>query len=111
MGRLAQTYRSQVRQAQEEVKKEYPKESIVIGSVYEAESFANVNIHIRVTGFDRQGLGFFGNIARKTDLILLKQAGVPWDVTADWPDNCETFVYYHQVVKKVRKKRNKRKKR
>ena len=93
------------------MKKEYLKEDIVIGSVYEVESFANVNIHARVTGFDKQGLGFFANISRKNDLILLKKAGVPWDATVDWPDNCETFVYYFQVVKRVRKKRGKRKKR
>jgi len=93
------------------MKKEYLKDDIVIGSVYEAESWANVNIHIRVTGFDRQGLGFFGDIARKIDLRLLKKAGVPFNPETDWPDDCETFVYYHQVVKKVRKKRKKRKKR
>ena len=93
------------------MKKEYLKDDIAIGSIYEVESFANVNVHVRVTGFDRQGLGFFGDIARKTDLILLKKAGVPWDATVDWPDNCETFVYYFQVVKKIRNKRKKRKKR
>ena len=111
MGRLAQAYRSQVRQAREdEVKKEYSKANIIVGSVYEVETFALATIHIRVTGFDKQGLGFLGDIARKSDLDALKIAGVPWDSNVDWPDNCETFVWFDQVIKKVRKKRSKKKK-
>jgi len=88
------------------VKKKYSKKEISIGSIYEVESFACVNVHVKAKRFDNQDLGFFGDIARKEDLDNLKAAGVPWNSSVDWPDDCETFVYFWQVIKKPRKKRN-----
>lgn len=79
---------------------------VVIGNVYEAETFAGVVVHQKIIGYykkDPDGDHFYkGVLVRKSDLIALKDAGVPYKTDED-PGLCEGVVYPFQIRKKVTK--------
>ncbi len=72
------------------------------GQLVVAQSHAGVDVKIRLTRKDEQGLGWFGVLIDQKDAMALKNAGVPWIE----PEEFETFTYHHQIVKLVYQKRN-----
>jgi hypothetical protein len=78
----------------------------VIGEVYEAETFASVVVHQKIIGYykkDPDGDHFYkGVLVRQSDVIALKNAGVPYAADED-PSLCEGVVYTFQIRKKVSK--------
>ena len=82
------------------------KTTVRVGQVYEVETFAAVNVHMKIVGIDDLEKGFFsGQLVRREDVEALISAGVPYK--KDTPlEDCVGFVYDFHILRKVRKKRS-----
>ena len=78
--------------------------SVKIGTVYEIQTFAGVNVHARITSIDTRCKGVYsGVLVRKEDIDSLIAAGVPYEKNHKLSDT-ESCIYDYQIIKRVNKR-------
>ena len=77
--------------------------SVKIGTVYEIQTFAGVNVHARITSIDSNNGVYSGVLVRKKDIDSLIESGVPYEKNQNLSDT-EGCIYDYQIIKRVNKR-------
>jgi len=81
------------------------KRSVKVGTVYEVKTWAGPVVHIKITSLQQNKGIYRGVFVRESDIIALKNASVPYK-GSERPEDCEGYVYDHQILKRVNRKKS-----